>query len=183
MLSVVVRLVLQHTEDAVLLVADGAQPVERRFVHAIERSEQRPMSDRQPADGISHGRWFAGHHVPPPRPAPPERDKPGVAHWVYDHNEPYLVQDTATDPNYTRYLQDVYSIAAVPICYQRRPIGVISVSAPERDAFSQDDIAALEELANSAAKFVRRAQLDSQSQERTGRPFFIRDLSDVWLEV
>ncbi len=111
------------------------------------------------------------------------RDKPGVAHWVFDHNEPYLVHDTAEDPNYTRYLQDVFSIAAVPICYQKRPIGVISVSAPVRDAFRQEDIKALEELAASAAKFVRRAQLDRQSQERTGRPFYIRGLSDEWLEV
>jgi two-component system NtrC family response regulator len=111
------------------------------------------------------------------------RDKPGVAHWVFDHNEPYLVQDTSDDPNYTRYLQDVFSIAAVPICYQKRPIGVISVSATVRDAFREEDIEALQELAASAAKFVRRAQLDRQSQERTGRPFFIRGLSDAWLEV
>jgi transcriptional regulator with GAF, ATPase, and Fis domain len=111
------------------------------------------------------------------------RDKPGVAHWVFDNNEPYLVQDTSNDPNYTRYLQEVFSIAAVPICYQRRPIGVITVSATVRDAFRQADIEALEELAASAAKFVRRAQLDRQSQERTGRPFFIKGLSDAWLEV
>jgi transcriptional regulator with GAF, ATPase, and Fis domain len=111
------------------------------------------------------------------------RDKPGIALWVYDHNEPYLVRDTSKDPNYTRYLQDVHSIAAVPICYQKRPIGVITVSSTERDAFDQEDIESLVELASSAAKFVRRAQLDRQSVERTGRPFFIKGLSEAWLEV
>lgn len=111
------------------------------------------------------------------------RDKPGIALWVYDHNQPYLVQDSSEDPIYTRYLQDVYSIAAVPICYQRRPIGVITVSASEPGAFRQEDIESLKELAASAAKFVRRAQLDRQSQERTGRPFFIKGLSQAWLEV
>lgn len=111
------------------------------------------------------------------------RDKPGIALWVYDHNEPYLVHDTSDDPNYTRYLQDVYSIAAVPICYQKRPIGVITVSSSKRNAFREEDIEALSELAGSAAKFVRRAQLDRQSVERTGRPFFIKGLSEAWLEV
>ncbi len=111
------------------------------------------------------------------------RDKPGIALWVLDHNESYLCRNTSTDPNYTRYLQDVGSIAAVAISYQRRPIGVITVSSGERDAFTQEHIAALEDLAAHASKFVRRAQLDRQSIERTGRPYFIKGLSAEWLEV
>ncbi len=111
------------------------------------------------------------------------RDKPGIALWVFDKSEPYLCHETQSDPNYTRYLQDVRSIAAVPILYQRRPIGVISVSSSRPDAFSHEDIDALLELADSAAKFVRRAQLERASIKRTGRPYLIKGLSGQWLEV
>ncbi len=111
------------------------------------------------------------------------RDKPGIALWVYDNNKTYLCPDTRVDPNYTRYLQDVRSIAAVPICYQRRPIGVITVSSTRANAFDQSDIKSLAEIANSAAKFVRRAQLERASLERTGRPYLIKGLSAEWLEV
>lgn len=111
------------------------------------------------------------------------RDKPGIALWVYDHNEPYLCANTHEDENYTRYLQDVGSIAAVPLCYQRRCIGVVSVSSTRRDAFAKHDLDALAELASASSKFIRRAQLDRQSREQTGRPFFIKGLSPEWLEV
>lgn len=112
-----------------------------------------------------------------------KRGKPGIALWVFDHNRSYLCRDTSSDPNYTRYLQDVGSIAAVAISYQRRPIGVITVSSSEREAFNEEHLAALEDLATHASTFVRRAQMDRQSIERTGRPYFIKGLSPEWLEV
>jgi len=111
------------------------------------------------------------------------RIKPGIALWAYLKNVSYLCPDTSKDQHYTRYLQDVGSIAAVPICYQRRPIGVISVSSKRKDAFHENDVKILEVLATSAAKFVRRAQLARESVERTGRPFLIKGLSAEWLEV
>lgn len=112
-----------------------------------------------------------------------KRIKPGIALWAYLKNVSYLCPDTSKDEHYTRYLLDVGSIAAVPICYQRRPIGVITVSSKRKDAFSQENVAALETLAAASAKFVRRAQLARESVERTGRPFLIKGLSPAWLEV
>ncbi len=109
--------------------------------------------------------------------------RPGIALWVFDHNEPYLCTDAPNDPNYTRYLLDVRSIAAVPIRYQQRPIGVISVSSRRSKIFTPGDIETLEELAVASAKFLRRAQLDRRSRERSGRPFVIKGLSPEWLEV
>ena len=110
-------------------------------------------------------------------------ERAGIALWVLDHDEPYLCHDTSQDPQYTRYLVQVGSMAAVPIHYQRRAIGVITVSARQTGAFGQKDIEALQELAATSAKFLRRAQLDRQSRERTGRPFVIKGLSPAWLEV
>lgn len=112
-----------------------------------------------------------------------KRDRPGVALWVFDNNRHYLCADTRSDDNYTRYLIDVGSIAAVPIRYQKRPIGVITVSAKATDAFTAADIDTLEDLARTAAAFLRRTQLDRESRERRGRPFLIKGLSADWLEV
>ncbi len=70
----------------------------------------------------------------------------------------------------------------MPIIYQRRPIGVLSVSAREVGAFGAAELAELEALADSAAKFLRRAQLYWASQ-KTGQPFLIKGLSPEWLEV
>jgi DNA-binding NtrC family response regulator len=80
-------------------------------------------------------------------------------------------------------LLDVASIAAVPIRYQDRPIGVITVSSRQPGAFKPIDLVSLEQLAESAAVFLRRVELDRDSRQRTGRPFLIKGLSPEWLEV
>lgn len=108
---------------------------------------------------------------------------PGIALWVFDENEPYLCPDTSVDAKYTRYLLDVRSIAAVPIRYQRRAIGVITVSSRQTGAFTPEHLATLGELARAAAKFLRRTLMDRQSRERSGHPYLIKGLSPAWLEV
>ena len=110
-------------------------------------------------------------------------ERAGIAAHVFEHDEPYLCRDTARDPHYTRYLLDVRSIVAVPLRWQRKPIGVVTVSSREPGAFDRDDVRALVELAAAAAPAVRRAQLDRQSREETGRPFLIQGLSPEWREV
>jgi DNA-binding NtrC family response regulator len=107
----------------------------------------------------------------------------GVASYVFETNEPYVCDHAPTDPHYAPYYFEVLSIAAVPIPYQDRPIGVLSVSSRRRDAFSAETLEALEEVAHSSALFLRRAQLYRASREGTGRPFLIKGLSPAWLEV
>ncbi len=107
----------------------------------------------------------------------------GVASYVFTENTPYVCRHAPTDPHYAPYYFDVLSIAAVPIRYQGRPIGVLSVSSRRADAFSEKTIAELEDVGSSSAKFLRRAQLYRASQKGTGRPFLIKGLSPAWLEV
>jgi DNA-binding NtrC family response regulator len=107
----------------------------------------------------------------------------GVALWVYLNNKPYLCNDTATDPLYAHYFLEVASIAAVPIPYQHRSIGVISVSSRHKDAFTLEHLEALEAVAHSAAKFLRRAQLFRAANRESGRFLLIKGLSPEWLEV
>jgi len=107
----------------------------------------------------------------------------GIAFHVFDTNQAYLCRDTAGDPHYAKYFFDAGSVIAVPISYQERAIGVLSMSSRARDAFAPAHLAALREIAGAAAKFLRRAQLDRQSRREEGRPFLIKGLSPEWLEV
>ncbi len=107
----------------------------------------------------------------------------GIASYVYATNEPYVCKHGPTDPHYAAYYFDVVSIAAVPIRYQNRAIGVLSVSSRRADAFGDEAIAQLEEIAESSTIFLRRAQLHRASQKGSGRPFLIKGLSPAWLEV
>jgi two-component system response regulator HydG len=106
----------------------------------------------------------------------------GVAMRVYETNAPHLAHDTRDDPDYAPYFLDVGSIAAVPIPYQRRAIGVLSVSSRAHGAFRTAHLDELAALAASSAKFLRRAQL-YRSSRAAGQPFLVKGLSPGWLEV
>ena len=107
----------------------------------------------------------------------------GIALSCFLNGTPYRCNDTSRDPNYARYFLDVASVLAVPIPWQGRPIGVLTVSSKKRDAFSDTDERELEKIAAASAKYLRRAQLARQTREDTGRPYFIKGLSAEWLEV
>jgi transcriptional regulator with GAF, ATPase, and Fis domain len=107
----------------------------------------------------------------------------GIAFWVADRGEPYRTGDTHADPHYAPYFFDARSVAAVPIEYARKVIGVISVSSPEQDAFDDRTIAELSALAGSAAKFLRRAQLHRTRGREQGRELLVKGLSPEWLEI
>ncbi len=107
----------------------------------------------------------------------------GIALWVQQHGQSYLSNDTSTDPYYARYFLDVLSVLAVPIRYQRRVIGVVSVSSRARGAFARAHQDELEALAASSARFLRRAQLERTSGAASGRPLIIKGLSPEWVEV
>jgi len=109
--------------------------------------------------------------------------KAGVALHVYDTDEPYLALDTARDPLYTRYLTDVGCIAAVPVVYQKRPIGVLTVSTREPRGLDDQDLRDLVAIAEIAAPLLRRSQVDKLSRAATGRPLMIKGLSPAWHEV
>ena len=107
----------------------------------------------------------------------------GIALWVWENNASYLCADASLDPHYARYFVDVLSIAAVPISYQHRAIGVLTVSMPERNALDTGDVERLEALAAVCAKHLRRALLYREGRGDEKRPFLIKGMSPEWLEV
>ncbi len=112
-----------------------------------------------------------------------QRKTAGIAMHVYDTSQPHLSADTARDPLYTRYLIDVGSIAAVPIRYQRRPIGVLTVSNRDPRSLDVATLKTLTRIAEIAAPLLRRVQVDKLSRAATGRPLMIKGLSPAWHEV
>ncbi|MBK7583165.1 MAG: sigma-54-dependent Fis family transcriptional regulator [Myxococcales bacterium] len=107
----------------------------------------------------------------------------GIALTCYAQNEPYVCNDSRKDPNYATYFQDVLSILAVPIPYQDKPIGVITLSSKQVGAFKDEHVDELRGLAGASAKFLRRAQLYRATRDGSGRPFLIKGLSPEWLTV
>ncbi len=114
----------------------------------------------------------------------PRRDgrSNGIALTCFLQGAPYLCNDTSADANYARYFLDVGSVVAVPIPWQGKPMGVLSLGAQAAQAFSFGQVEALERIAEDAAKFLRRAALARQTRAE-GRPFVIKGLSPAWLEV
>ena len=109
--------------------------------------------------------------------------KAGIALHVFQSGEPYLCPETSRDPRYTRYLIDVGAIAAAPLRYQKRAIGVVTVSSLKPRGLDDKALRALTAIAEVAAPLLRRAQVDKLSRQATGRPLMIKGLSPAWHEV
>ena len=107
----------------------------------------------------------------------------GIALTSWETGRPYLCNDTSKDANYARYFLDVGSVLAVPIPWQGRSIGVLSVGAKRTHAFAARHTEAVQKIAVAAAKHLRRAQLARATRKDTGRPFLIKGLSEGWLDV
>jgi DNA-binding NtrC family response regulator len=149
--------------------------------------------------GASHGALFLWdkdanglalvHHVVNgvivtlPRVVRKDGERAGIALHVYETDQPYLVADTSREPLYTRYLIDVGCIAAAPINYQRRPLGVLTVSMREPRALGDKHLRAISAIAEVAAPLLRRVQVDKLSRAATGRPLMIKGLSAAWHDV
>lgn len=181
---------LPETDD-VLHEASSVEGVERRVMElAMQRTGARHgavMLWDSEAKGLAiHFHVVKGLVVNLPDEVVPIRSGDGyngVAAYAYDTNSAYLCHDAPSDPHYAPYYFEVASIACVPIPFQDRAIGVLSVSSRQKGMFDEHTLAALQEIAASSTKFLRRAQLFRASQKGTGRPFLIKGLSPQWLEV
>ncbi len=118
-----------------------------------------------------------------PRVIRSDSQRAGIAGHVFESDQPALVPDTSRDPHYTRYLIDVGCIAAAPINYQNRPLGVLTVSTREPRGLDDKTLRDLTSIAEVAAPLLRRVQVNKLSLAATGRPLMIKGLSTAWHEV
>ena len=120
----------------------------------------------------------AGSIIRPRRDGRPN----GIALTCFESGVPYVCNDTSKDPNYAKYFLDVGSVLAVPIPWQGKPLGVLTVASLAPNAFTERHVKALEVVAATSARFLRRAQLARATLD-SGRPFVIKGLSPQWLDV
>ncbi len=180
------------TTDAALHSADMEQVARKLAEHACEQTGTREGAvflydsklkgltvDFHVVEGVVVALPGTGTVLRPRKDGRPN----GIALTCFETERPYLCNDTSSDPNYARYFLEVASVVAVPIPWQGKPLGVLTVASSKRHAFEPGQVEILERVAASSAKFLRRAQLARATRDDTGRPFVIKGLSPAWLQV
>jgi GAF domain-containing protein len=90
-----------------------------------------------------------------------------VLGYVASNGEPFIVNDTANDPNYypNPLLPDTNAEAAVPLKVGARILGVLDVHNTQAYSFSQEDVNVLRVLADQLAVGVINSELFAETQE------------------
>jgi len=82
--------------------------------------------------------------------------------WVFDHQLPLVRRDLEKEQQYPneRHLAEegIQSMCVVPLALQGRCIGLLSVVSQQRDRYSDEDAAFLQEVANQVALAVQNMQ-------------------------
>lgn len=89
---------------------------------------------------------------------------PALVDWVMRQRQPVCVPDVRVDSRWVRSpgrADEVRSYVAVPLMTNDGPIGVLSLSSPEVNFFSQEQMLLLATIANEVAIFIHNAQLYS----------------------
>jgi two-component system, cell cycle response regulator len=98
------------------------------------------------------------------RPPPGFRKGQGVLGWVAQTGRPARIADSKRDPRFTPNDKrgfEVGSLVSVPILRRGETLGVFSLSAPDRDAFSPQDEMLATLLAQSAAQALITSTLEA----------------------
>jgi len=93
----------------------------------------------------------------------------GLAGWVVQHKEGAIVFDTRDDERWLALTDDhlaTRSAIAVPLLRQERVVGVLTLSHPEPNKFSEEHLNLLLFIANQAAIAVENARLYEKVTER-----------------
>ncbi len=86
----------------------------------------------------------------------------GVTGWVVRHGQPLRIDDVRRDPRYLEAFPGTRSELAVPIWVEGQVIGALDVESPQAGAFTAEDQALLEAVAELAGAAIQRARLYEQ---------------------
>lgn len=93
----------------------------------------------------------------------------GLAGWVVQHKEGTVVPDTKEDKRWLVLNENhraIRSVIAVPLLRQDRAVGVLTLSHPEPNKFSEGHLDLISSIANQAAIAVENARLYEDAQRR-----------------
>lgn len=110
----------------------------------------------------------------------------GIVGFVAGSGEARIALDVGTDAVYfdNPDLPETRSEMALPLKARERSIGVLDVQSTEQNAFTEEDIAALQVLADQIALAIENARLlrDSQQALQELETFYGRQVSKAWQE-
>ncbi len=92
----------------------------------------------------------------------------GMVGWVGQHGELLVANDVELEPLYLNLYGDVVktqSELSVPVRAGQELVGVLDIQSLKRNAFDEDDVRAMETLADQIAVAVKNARLYEQSQQ------------------
>lgn len=89
----------------------------------------------------------------------------GIVDWVARHGESVLSNDVRRDPRYLPFLPQTRSELCVPIKDGEKIIGGINVESDRPNAFTENDLLALEALGDQLAIAIRNARLHQELKE------------------
>jgi PAS domain S-box-containing protein len=86
----------------------------------------------------------------------------GMVGWVGAHGQRLIANDVDAEPHYINFYPEVIptrSELSVPICMGEQTVGVLDVQSPELNDFDDDDVRAIETLADQIAVAIANARL------------------------
>jgi diguanylate cyclase (GGDEF)-like protein len=96
----------------------------------------------------------------------------GIAGWVAKHGEPLLVPDVYTDPRFAKRIDEMtkwqtHSIICLPLKSKQRVLGVMQLINVDMKHFGDNEVLALNSLADYAAIAIDNARAVERIQELT----------------
>ena len=122
-----------------------------------EKNKELIFECAYPPDILSDLRVEVGNRLPM-EIAKNEGERSGVSVRAANSREPQLVHDVALDPDYVVYYAKTRSELAVPLLDDGRLIGVLDVENDQVHAFDEEDVQALQALADMAVVALNNAE-------------------------
>jgi signal transduction histidine kinase len=108
-----------------------------------------------------------------------EGARSGISVRAANNREPQLVHDVALDPDYVVYYAKTRSELAVPLLDEGRLIGVLDVENDQDHAFDEEDMQALQALADMAVVALNNAEQYNE-MEKT-KDYLLTSQAVAWL--
>lgn len=92
----------------------------------------------------------------------------GIVGWVSTHGKTLLCNDVRSEPRYVNlypHLVKTQSELSIPIRINNQILGVLDIQSPDRDVFDDNDVLAMETLANQIAVALENARLYQAAQQ------------------
>jgi signal transduction histidine kinase len=93
----------------------------------------------------------------------------GIAGWVAEHNEPFILHGPVTDPRFEGVDPTIDSSLCLPLAAESGVMGVLNLTRRPGDPFTVEDLRLASSLADLASVAVEKALLYASLRERETR--------------